>query len=125
VAKQKTAGNSGEAKLFPVSGRYQLIKKNSGRQILRTFRRSALFLFGALQLLVFLAATVKPAHAYVDPGSGLLFFQIGGSMLAGALFVMRTKVRKLLGLKPPAERESPLTKEESATGADAHAGRRA
>jgi hypothetical protein len=48
---------------------------------------------------MFLAAAAKPAHAYVDPGSGLLIFQVGGSMLAGALFVMRAKFRKLFGLK--------------------------
>jgi hypothetical protein len=66
-------------------------------------KRSVLFIFSGLQVCIFLAATVKPAHAYVDPGSGLLFFQIGGSMLAGALFVMRTKLRKLFGLKPKVE----------------------
>jgi hypothetical protein len=54
-----------------------------------------LFLLGLLQIVVFLAAAAKPAHAYVDPGSGLLAFQVGGSMLAGALFVLRTKIRKL------------------------------
>lgn len=59
--------------------------------------------FGVAQILVFLAAAVKPAHAYVDPGSGLLFFQVGGSMLAGAMFVLRSKIRKLLRLGKPAE----------------------
>lgn len=63
-------------------------------------KRSLLFILGAAQIFVFLAAAVKPAHAYVDPGSGLLFFQMGGSMLAGALFVMRSKIRKLFGIKP-------------------------
>jgi len=71
--------------------------------MVQLLKRSALFVFSALQICIFLAATVKPAHAYVDPGSGLLFFQIGGSMLAGALFAMRRKLRKLFGLKPKAE----------------------
>jgi hypothetical protein len=57
--------------------------------------RSLFYLLGLLQVVIFLVAAVKPAHAYVDPGSGLLFFQVGGSMLAGALFVLRTKIRKL------------------------------
>jgi hypothetical protein len=61
------------------------------------FKRSVLCLLGLFQILFFLAAVVKPAHAYVDPGSGLLVFQVGGSMLAGALFVLRTKIRKLFG----------------------------
>jgi hypothetical protein len=58
-------------------------------------KRSLLYTLGLFQILFFLAASVKPALAYVDPGSGLLFFQVGGSMLAGALFVLRAKVRKL------------------------------
>ena len=61
------------------------------------FKRSVLCFLGLLQVAVFLAAAVKPAHAYVDPGSGLLVFQVGGSMLAGALFVLRAKIRKLFG----------------------------
>jgi hypothetical protein len=55
---------------------------------------------GALQIFALLAAFAKPAHAYVDPGSGLLFLQVGGSMIAGALFVLRAKLRKLFGLGP-------------------------
>jgi hypothetical protein len=72
----------------------------------QTFKRSIIFTFSAFQIFVFLAAAVKPAHAYVDPGSGLLFFQMGGSMLAGALFVMRAKIRKLFGLKPKTKIEA-------------------
>ena len=85
------------------------------------FKRSALFVFGAFQVCVILAATVKPAHAYVDPGSGLLALQVGGSMLAGALFVMRTKLRKLFGLKPPAPPVDPvMVKEETEAGTGTH-----
>ena len=65
-------------------------------------KRSLLFFLGLCQIVVFLFAAEKPAHAYVDPGSGLLFFQVAGSMLAGALFVLRSRIRKLFGLKPPA-----------------------
>jgi hypothetical protein len=46
-------------------------------------------------MVVLLIAFAKPAYGYVDPGSGLLAVQVGGSMLAGALFVLRTKIRKL------------------------------
>ena len=86
---------------------------------MRISKRYVLVLFAGLELCLFLAATVKPAHAYVDPGSGLLFFQVAGSMLAGALFVMRTKVRKLFGLKPPAE-----TNDGTAAGANSRTGTR-
>jgi hypothetical protein len=70
---------------------------------MQRWKRCAWCSFCLVQVLVFLAAAVKPAHAYVDPGSGLLFFQVGGSMLAGSLFVLRAKIRKLLGLRNPAE----------------------
>jgi hypothetical protein len=62
------------------------------------FRRATLLVMGALQVFGLLAVLTKPAHAYVDPGSGLLFFQVAGSMLAGALFVLRSKLRKIFGL---------------------------
>lgn len=67
------------------------------------WKRWAWCSFGLFQILVFLVAAAKPAHAYVDPGSGLLFFQVGGSMLAGTLFVLRAKIRKLLRLGKPEE----------------------
>jgi hypothetical protein len=75
--------------------------------ITQRWKRCAWYSFGLFQVLVFLVAAVKPAHAYVDPGSGLLFFQVGGSMLAGALFVLRAKIRKLLRLGKPEERAEP------------------
>jgi hypothetical protein len=53
-------------------------------------------------MLLLLACVARPAYAYVDPGTGLLAVQVGGSMLAGALFVLRSKVRKLLGIAPRA-----------------------
>jgi len=70
------------------------------------FKRSVLYLSGLLQIVIFLAAVAKPAHAYVDPGSGLLAFQVGGSMLAGALFVLRSKIRKLFGRGSTAKAET-------------------
>jgi hypothetical protein len=70
------------------------------------FKRSVLFLLGLLQIVVFLVAAAKPAHAYVDPGSGLLAFQVSGSMLAGALFVLRTKIRKLFSRGNTAKTEA-------------------
>jgi hypothetical protein len=72
------------------------------------FKRSILYFLGLIQIVLFLAAAVKPAHAYVDPGSGLLFFQMGGSMLAGALFVLRAKLRKLFSRGSPAKSQAGL-----------------
>lgn len=63
-------------------------------------RRTALAVLTSLELVVLLAALAKPAYGYVDPGSGLLAVQVGGSMLAGALFIVRSKLRRLFGLSP-------------------------
>ena len=76
------------------------------------WKRCAWYSFGLFQVIVFLIAAAKPANAYVDPGSGLLFLQIGGSMLAGALFVLRAKIRKLFRLSDPV----PESMDEDATG---------
>jgi hypothetical protein len=52
-------------------------------------------------MAILLAALAKPAYGYVDPGSGLLAVQVGGSMLAGALFILRSKIRKLFRMSTP------------------------
>lgn len=67
-------------------------------------RRTALAVFASLELLVLLAVLAKPAYGYVDPGSGLLAVQVGGSMLAGGLFILRSKLRRLFKLSTPSER---------------------
>jgi hypothetical protein len=81
--------------------RMMVSRKQAGS--MQGWKRCAWYSFGLFQVIVFLVAAAKPAHAYVDPGSGLLFLQVGGSMLAGSLFVLRAKIRKLLGLSNPTE----------------------
>jgi hypothetical protein len=61
----------------------------------RLFYRTVFILLAAAQFLALVSAFEKPAYAYADPGSGLLFLQVAGSMLAGGLFVVRSKLRKL------------------------------
>lgn len=58
-------------------------------------RRTLLVALASVELFVLLAALARPAYGYIDPGSGLLAVQVGGSMLAGALFMVRSKIRKL------------------------------
>ena len=67
-------------------------------------RRIPLVVFASLELAVLLVALAKPAYGYVDPGSGLLAVQVGGSMLAGGLFILRSKLRRLFRLTPPSEK---------------------
>lgn len=67
-------------------------------------RRTALVAFASIELAVLLAALAKPAYGYVDPGSGLLAMQVGGSMLAGGLFILRSKLRRLFGLTSATEK---------------------
>jgi hypothetical protein len=51
----------------------------------------------ALWLMAVLIATARPAYAYVDPGSGLLFMQMVGSTFAGITFLLRKRVRQFFG----------------------------
>lgn len=74
-------------------------------------RRTTLVALSTLELVVLLSALTKPAYGYVDPGSGLLAVQVGGSMLAGGLFILRSKIRRLLGIAAP---EQKIEAEESA-----------
>src|SRR5260370_22855416 len=53
-----------------------------------------------LTLTAFLLATPKPAHAYVDPGSGSMLWQIAAAGVIGSLFYVRrmfTWVRERVG----------------------------
>ena len=52
--------------------------------------------FVLLWSLVVLCATAQPAYGYIDPGSGLFLFQVLGSTLAGAAFLVRKRIRQLL-----------------------------
>ncbi|HEY1499159.1 MAG TPA: hypothetical protein VGF88_06255 [Acidobacteriaceae bacterium] len=70
-------------------------------------RRTALVALASVELVILLAALAKPAYGYVDPGSGLLAVQVGGSMLAGALFILRSKLRRLFRLS--SNNENPET----------------
>jgi hypothetical protein len=67
-------------------------------------RRTALVALASVELAVLLAAFTKPAYGYVDPGSGLLAVQVGGSMLAGGLFILRSKIRRLFRMNSPEEK---------------------
>ena len=61
---------------------------------MRSLSRTLLVLLGVAQFITLAIAFQKPAYAYADPGSGLLFLQVAGSMAAGALFIVRSKLRK-------------------------------
>lgn len=88
---------------------------------MQRWKRCAWYSFCLFQVIVFLVAAVKPANAYVDPGSGLLFLQVGGSMLAGAMFVLRAKIRKLfrLGKPEPVDQADHNTVRDAGTGPQA------
>ena len=54
-----------------------------------------------LALLVALTFTFEPqAHAYVDPGSGLLIFQGISAVFSGALFYFRRRIKNLFVRSP-------------------------
>jgi hypothetical protein len=65
--------------------------------------KNLLSLFSAV-LVVFGIALVceRQAHAYADPGSGLMAIQIIGATLSGVGFYLRHKIARLFGRKPAA-----------------------
>jgi hypothetical protein len=65
-----------------------------GIPLVRSLSRTLLVLLGVAQFITLAISFQKPAYAYADPGSGLLFLQVAGSMAAGALFIVRSKLRK-------------------------------
>jgi hypothetical protein len=52
----------------------------------------------AVWFLALLCSLARPAQAYVDPGSGLLLYQVGGSLFAGLLLLLRRRVGKIFGM---------------------------
>ena len=58
--------------------------------------------YGLLTIAMLLMATPKPAHAYVDPGSGAMLWQILVAAVIGSLFYVRrvfTWVREHVGFR--------------------------
>ena len=43
----------------------------------------------------------RQAHAYIDPGSGLLMLQAAGTVLAGVLFTVRRRIKALFTRSKP------------------------
>jgi hypothetical protein len=64
--------------------------------VVRSLSQTLYGIFVVVLLFVLLNSTAEPAHAYVDPGSGLFFLQILGTTFAGMLFILRKKVRNFL-----------------------------
>lgn len=57
--------------------------------------RGLYFSFAVLWLAMLLCTLAEPARAYVDPGSGLLAYQVAGSVVTGFLFLLRQQIRRL------------------------------
>lgn len=62
------------------------------------FGKAVYYAVQAAWFFALLCSLARPAHAYVDPGSGLLLYQVGGSLFAGLLLLLRRRVRKLFGM---------------------------
>lgn len=59
---------------------------------MRWFYAGLNLFLSAFLLLAVLCAFAQPAYAYVDPGSGLLAFQIISTTFAGMIFMLRRRV---------------------------------
>jgi hypothetical protein len=72
----------------------------------RFFFRTIWFALGMLQIAAVVCAFERPAHAYVDPGSGYMLLQVIGSMFAGAIFYLRHRLRRLFAFGADSSSES-------------------
>jgi hypothetical protein len=63
---------------------------------MRTFYAGLDLFLTALLFVALICAFVRPACAYVDPGSGIFALQIVTSTIAGMTFMLRKKIRTLL-----------------------------
>jgi hypothetical protein len=64
-----------------------------GGNRLRQLYALSVFSYDILLVVVVLCALAKPAYGYVDPGSGLLAFQVISSTFAGIGFLVRKRLR--------------------------------
>jgi hypothetical protein len=62
---------------------------------LRQLYALSVFSYDVLLVMVVLCALAKPAYGYVDPGSGLLAFQVISTTFAGVGFLIRKRLRSL------------------------------
>ena len=59
------------------------------------FAGKCLYFAGCLVWIVLMACVIaQPAYGYVDPGSGLLLFQVIGSTFVGLTFFLRRRLRQ-------------------------------
>lgn len=64
-------------------------------QMSKFVKRTILFSAAVLQCLLLFSAVQRTAHAYVDPGSGLLALQFLSSILGGGIFFLRKRLRQI------------------------------
>lgn len=79
---------------------------------MRAIVRITLGCAAVLQVFFVLIAVARPLYAYADPGTGMLMLQVASSMLAGAVFFLRSKIRRLFG-RAPIARESNESEQET------------
>ena len=75
-----------------------------------------------LTVSALLLATPKPAHAYVDPGTGAMLWQVAAAAVIGSLFYVRrifTWVRDRLGLRSARMAELPVRADRVTVDGDA------
>jgi len=61
------------------------------------------YLATMLFLVALCVATERQAHAYIDPGSGMLILQQVGAAFAGVAFFFRRRIKALFVRTKPAE----------------------
>jgi hypothetical protein len=66
--------------------------------VLKAAGKTLYCVFCVVWFFALLCALAQPAQAYVDPGSGLLIWQVTGSVFTGVLFLLRKRARQFFKL---------------------------
>lgn len=69
----------------------------------RRIARLSYVVLTACQFLFFIAAVQVPAHAYVDPGSGILVVQFVSSIIGAGIFFVRKRLKQFFFTAKPAQ----------------------
>jgi len=64
-----------------------------------------------IEVLAVLCVFTQPAYAYIDPGSGLFALQTISTTILGIVFLIRRKVRRLIGARDFASKSEKVTKQ--------------
>jgi hypothetical protein len=84
---------------------------NSSGEYMRCAYTTLVLSLTVIEVLAVLCVFTQPAYAYIDPGSGLFALQTISTTILGIVFLIRRKVRRLIGARDFASKSEKVTKQ--------------